>query len=521
VSEPIRKTLLLGFELGDGALLRRWAGEGRLPAVAALLARGRSGTLATPAELLHVSPLPSLYTGAEPGRHGVYFTFQPAPGVQGWQRFHDGLYGVPTLWAIAARAGRRCTVFDVPYCHPEPGYTGRYLNDWGNWAQYQETRAVPQGLLAELERAVGKYPLGMEAHDLGFGVLEAGPTAERLVRALDARSRATTWLMGSEPWDLFVTVLDETHPAAHYCWLPPPADATEPPAEQPHLLRVYEALDRAIGAIVAAAGPDTTILVVSGDAIGANRAGWHLLPDILGRLGLFASADSPAGPATGDAAASRAKPGFDPVKAVRDLLPKDFRKQLARLLPTKMRDQLAKRVDTAAVDWSRTKAYWLLTDLEGCIRVNLRGREPQGIVAPGAEYEAVLDELERELAALIDPRTREPAVTRILRADRDLPGERRDHLPDLVVHWSRAAPITALSSARIGTVEGVSPDPRPGTHAGPGFAVIAGPEIGQGALPATASLYDVAPTVLARLGLPPAASMAGRSWVEAATMDSA
>ena len=128
-----------------------------------------------------------------------------------------------------------------------------------------------------------------------------------------------------------------------------------------------------------------------------------------------------------------------------------MRKSLARMLPTAVRDNLAKRVDSAAMDWSRTKAYCLLTDLEGCIRINLKGREPLGIVEPGAEYEAVLAAIDTALGQLVDPATGRPAVTRILRADTAFPGVRRDRLPDLVVHWSREAP---MSSSRTPTPPG-------------------------------------------------------------------
>lgn len=512
-NEP--KLLVLGLELGDGRLIERWAAQGHLPTFRRLLSEGCSGPLATTAELLHVSPLPSLYTGAEPGEHGVWYTFQPAPGLQGWQRFHDGLLGTPSLWKLLSDAGKRCIVFDVPYCHPEPGFQGLYLNDWGNWAQYSPRTSLPAGLAAELERAVGRYPLGLEAHDIGFRPLDPAEMSQKLARALETRTAATRWLMARSPWDLFFTVLDETHPAAHYCWLPPADGSIVAPEDQPHLLAVYRALDRAVGDLVAAAGPDATVLVVSGDAIGPNRAGWHLLPEILARLGLFASADAPQ-PEGETSAAPVAAPGFDPVKALRDLLPKDFRKSLARMLPTALRDKLAARVDTAAIDWSRTRAYPLLTDLEGCVRVNRRGREPLGIVEPGAEYERVLDELETALRELVNPATGEPAVTRVLRADRDLPGRRRDHLPDLVVHWSKAAPITALASSRIGTVEGVSPDPRPGTHAGPGFMAARGPGIEPGRLPAEAHIRDLAPTVLARFGVDRPSHLRGRLLPELA-----
>lgn len=503
------RVLVLALELGDGSYLRRFATEGVMPTLAALLARGRSGDLETPAELLHVAALPSLYTGVGPARHGIYFTFQPAPGVQGWRRFAPGLYGAPTFWTLASKAGRRCAVFDTPYSHPEEGFTGELVLEWGTWAQYLAPTARPEGLLRELEAAVGRHPLGLEAHALGFGPLDPADTARRLVQALEARARATAWLLRRGPFDLFVTCLDETHPAAHYCWLPPPEGETEAPADQPYLRDVYAALDRCIARILEAAGQETTVLLVSGDAIGPNRAGWHLLPGVLARLGHLASADL----LTGDGAkpAGGGSGGFDPVKALRDLLPKDFRKRIADLLPRTLRDKLAQRVDTAAIDWQRTRAFCLMTDLEGCIRVNLAGREPQGIVPP-AEYGALLDQLEAELGALVDPESGQPAVRRILRADRELAGPRSPWLPDLVVHWSRERRIDALESPAIGRVEGVSPDPRPGTHAGPGFAVLAAPGIEPGRLPEDARLVDVAPTVLSALGLEPPPGLEGRPW---------
>lgn len=502
-----RRILVIALELGDGGLLRRFAAEGVMPAVAGLLARGRSGDLATPAELLHVAALPSLYTGVGPARHGVYFTFQPAPDLQGWQRFAPGLYGASTFWAHAAAAGRRCAVLDTPYAHPEPGYAGRLVLEWGTWAQYLEPTSVPEPLLDELVAAVGRHPLGLEAHAQGFAPLDAADMAGRLARALEARARATIWLMNQGPWDLFVTCLDETHPAAHYCWVPPPPGSVQAPSDQPHLRIVYGALDRCVAALLEAAGPETTVLLVSGDAIGANRAGWHLLPEVLARLGHLVSADVPA-PGAPEA---RRSAGFDPVKAFRDLLPKDFRKQLAGYLPRGLRDKLARRVDTAAIDWARTRAYCLMTDLEGCIRVNLRGREPQGIVGP-EDYRPLLDRLEEELQALVDPVSGAPAVTRVLRADRELAGPRSAWLPDLVVHWARERPIGALASPAIGRVEGASPDPRPGTHAGPGFAVLAGPGIEAGALEPGARLVDIAPTVLEGLGLDPPPGLEGRPW---------
>ncbi|MGH6904709.1 MAG: hypothetical protein ACREIR_18435, partial [Geminicoccaceae bacterium] len=318
------------------------------------------------------------------------------------------------------------------------------------------------------------------------------------------KAEATLWLMRQDDFDLVMTVFGETHVGAHYCW--------NPDGDQ-HLMRaLYAELDRAIARLVEAAGPDAAVFVVSGDAIGPNHAGWHLLPEVLARLGYFASAET----APADDAGAQVKTRFDPVRAVRDLLPRDFRKNLARMLPTGLRDKLAQRVDTATIDWSRTRAYCLPTDLEGCIRINLEGREPEGRVAPGAAYEAACHDLKSALEELTLPDTGVRAVREVLLVDQAFAGPRRDHLPDLIVLWDAAAPITALASERIGEVRGRSPDPRPGTHTEPGFVLMRGPGIAPGRSIESAHVFDLAPTILARLGVEAAAHMTGRRLAETA-----
>ncbi len=492
------KTLVIGLELGDGRLLYQWAEEGHLPTCARLIDAGAWGPLATTAGQLHVSAWPSIYTGVGPGEHGVNFTFQPAPGIQGYQRFHEGLYGRPTFWRLLDAAGRRCTVFDAPYAHPEPGFAGTQVFDWGTWAHYLSPRSTPPGALGDLESACGRYPLGLEAHDLGFKPLDPEGTERRLIDAVRHKAEATLWLMRQGDFDLFMTVFGETHVGAHYCW--------NPNGNQDLMRALYEELDRAIASLVEAAGPDAAVVVVSGDAVGPNHAGWHLLPEVLARLGYFASAET----APSDDAGARVTTRFDPVRAVRDLLPKDLRKNLARMLPTGLRDKLAQRVDTATIDWSRTRAYCLPTDLEGCIRINLEGREPEGQVAPGAEYEAACRDLKAALEELTLPDTGARAVREVLLVDRAFPGPRRDHLPDLIVLWHAAAPITALASDRIGEVRGPSPDPRPGTHTEPGFVLMRGPGIAPGRSIENAHVFDLAPTILERLGVEAPAHMTGK-----------
>jgi len=505
------RTVVVGLELGDGHLVRSWAQAGRLPALKRLMDEGCWGWLETTAEQLHISAWPCIYTGATPGDHGVYFTFQPAPGLQGYQRFHQGLYGCATFWQVLDRAGRRCAVFDAPYSHAEDGYSGAFIYDWGTWAHYLKPGSVPVGLLKRLEKACGPYPLGSEANDLGFAPLEPAETARRLVGSVKAKADAVCWLMREQPSELTLTVFGETHVAGHYCWSDELASDAGRAGASP-MFTVYEALDRAIEQIHREAGEGATVVVISGDSVGPNNAGWHLLPDVLSRLGYLATPQAP-GEGEGETVPAAA-PKFDPVKALRDMLPKDFRQRLARMLPTALRDKLAQRVDTADIDWSRTRAYLLPTDLEGYIRVNLRGREPQGVVEPGAEFERVLAELTADLIALRDAQSGRAIVRDVIRTASVFPGDRGAYLPDLIVRWDSTGPITAARSPKIGTVASPSPDSRPGTHRGPGFVLAQGPGIPRGSALHDGHILDFAPTLLTRMGVAVPDQMHGRVWPE-------
>jgi predicted AlkP superfamily phosphohydrolase/phosphomutase len=82
------------------------------------------------------------------------------------------------------------------------------------------------------------------------------------------------------------------------------------------------------------------------------------------------------------------------------------------------------------VDWSKSRAYSLGL---GKIYINLRGRESQGIVNPGREYEQLRDEIIEKFSKLIDPTTDKPVVSVINKADRIFSGPKVPEAGDLVI----------------------------------------------------------------------------------------
>jgi predicted AlkP superfamily phosphohydrolase/phosphomutase len=496
------RVLVIGLDVGDGKLIRQWIEEGYLPVLSSLLAQGTWGWLTTPAEVLHISAWPSLYTGTMPGKHGVYYPFQPCPGLQGVCRIGPSHYGQPPIWKLVAEAGRQCLVFDAPYTFPVQGFQGLQIFDWGTWAWYWKPMASPASIWRMLKQRYGPYPVKFEANQIGLATLDLVDLRRCLLQGIALKGEAVRWLLSEFSWDLFWVVFGETHPAAHYFWS---QDSAAPDAGPSSLRDVYVAIDQAIGDILAGLGHEVTVFIVSGDGVGPNYAGWHLLPELLRKMHYTApqelgANDNPTGK------------GKDVVKSLRDLVPLQLRQAVSRRLPTAWRDALMARWAISHIVWDRTRAFCLPTDLEGCIRINLRGREPHGIVAPGNEYEQVCEALIDQLQQLRNPQTQNPAVQYIVRTDRSFAGERQPYLPDLIVTWANEAPITELYAPETGTVAGVSPDGRTGTHRPPGFVLACGPNVPHGQVLASGHAVDFAPTLLATLGLSQPEYMDGCAW---------
>ena len=202
---------------------------------------------------------------------------------------------------------------------------------------------------------------------------------------------------------------------------------------------------------------------------------------------------------TPDIASVDNKPKTLSLAGIKRLLPKKVTRLIADSLPWWLRDKIGASITSAKIDWTRTRAFALPTDLEGCIRINLKGREPHGIVAPGEEYESLCRKIASDMQKLRNPDTGKPAVQDVWIVRDHFGGPLADHLPDITVTWDNTAPINALASEALGTVSGKSPDPRTGTHSAQGFAIACGEGFPAGHV-TSGHLIDLAPTALALLG---------------------
>ena len=150
-----------------------------------------------------------------------------------------------------------------------------------------------------------------------------------------------------------------------------------------------------------------------------------------------------------------------------------------------------------------TRRFFAIPTTDNCggVRLNLRGREPKGLVEPGPPYHELCDWLERELLSLVNVVNGAPAVTRVLRGDLLFAGPFRNQFPDLVIEWNHEAPIPAVRSQRVGELRVESPNPRTGDHRPKGLVLARSTDLAPHALEGDMALVDLAPTLAARLGV--------------------
>jgi predicted AlkP superfamily phosphohydrolase/phosphomutase len=156
------------------------------------------------------------------------------------------------------------------------------------------------------------------------------------------------------------------------------------------------------------------------------------------------------------------------------------------------------------VDWSKTRAYAMGL---GEVYVNLKGREAQGIVNPGAEYDALKAELKQRLVEMVDPETGEHPVRRVVTREEAYRRFDPNMIPDLFVMNNDGYRVSWQTS--LGGVPKQIFEPNDAVWSGDHCSVD--PEIVKGIffsnrkITGTRAPYiaDVYPTVLAALGVKP------------------
>ncbi|MEP6959435.1 MAG: alkaline phosphatase family protein, partial [Nitrospirota bacterium] len=466
-------------------------------AFAKLRARGHWLPLGTPVLQWEGATYFTLYSGKHVNEHGIYFPFLWSAADQRVRPQDD--YPMPeAVWERLAKSGKRSLVID-PYEGKRPEVMeGKALCGWQFKHKVTLRRwSVPQGLDRQLERRFGGPSLVEEVY--------GRPSVPYLIRMRDrllaAPKRAADLaaaLLAEERFDLVWITLSSSHIAGH--WFLDPSRLPQGYSD-PHMKAridstlgdAYTAVDEALSSILASLPPETDLMVISPSSMGPSASRTHLLPGmlqaVLARKGVE----------------QRSTKGGGALWRLRAAIPADLRASVARVLPDQWAMRLAANLEMRGVDWGKTKAFMVPSGDCGYIRLNLAGRERDGIVDP-QDADQVLDQIASGLITFRDPDggTAVKKVEVVSRTSEDR--TRSNPFPDLIVHWSDRLPphLGGVNSAQFGDIPSVGwGSGRTGEHGDEAWALVI-PGSSKMKTPVNpAHIMDIAPTICAVLGVDP------------------
>ncbi len=498
---------ILGFDAAESTLVRRGIEEGWLPTLARLVESGRWANLSPVPSGFYNTSWASTVTGQDAFAHQGVFDRQLEPGSYRIFDVPATTIRQPPFWKYASDAGVRSTIASVYAAPLLPSFRGTQVQGWGSidpyYAKFGQRAIAPPEIEQLLARAVGK-------REKLYRVNAPRTTAEcrgyrdRILRSIEQQTRGLLALVEQTDWQLLFGSFSEPHQAGHLLWhltdSDHPAWEEDAPADLKNAVATSSrAVDTGLGRVIERLPDECRVFVLTPHGMGPNYIS--------------------------DPSEQLLEAGGWLVRHS-DNSSVDTRKQIVRtawslgrrVTPMRLRLAAHRRVSRVAVraemplahvDWARTRVFSLPSDMTAYLRVNLKGREPEGVVAAGDEYEALCGELADAFHSLTQGESGAPAVERVVRFDRLFGRPADGSLPDLCVVWSDAE---RLSSLRLGdaTIEAPTGDVRTGQHRHIGFLIGAGPGIAADREESSANLLDVAPTALALLGVDVPPALPGR-----------
>jgi predicted AlkP superfamily phosphohydrolase/phosphomutase len=459
VTTPAKRVLVIGLDsVPPDLLFDRFLPL--MPNLQKLLTRSTWGTLRSIDPPITVPAWAVMFSGMDPGSLGVYGFRHRRPGTY-WDTYIPTSRTIlqPMVWDRLSRAGRRVCIIGMPPGYPPPAVNGVYISDFltpGSAKDYVH----PASMREEVDRVAAGYEF-----DVTFRAEDRDRIGAQLVEMTRKHFAVARHLWTKEPWDFFALheigpdrihhtfwkYFDERHPRYE-------ANA----AHRATVENYYAMLDEEMGKLLALVPPDVRVLILS-DHGSQAMAGCFCINQWLIQKG-YLTLKGPAPP-----------PGTP--------------------------------LEKATIDWSKTYA-WGAGGYYARIFYNVKGREPQGILAPGdvASFEA---RLSQELAAVKRPDGQ--PLGSDARVPREMYREVRGDAPDLMVYFGN---VSWRSAGTIGYdtlfLEENDTGPDDSVHSFDGIYVVRDPARGAGARGPEEKLIDIGPTVLSMMGAPVPSDVQGR-----------
>lgn len=430
-----RRVVVIGLDGTPYTFFRKAMAGGYMPNLARLVKEGSFRRINSVYPTVSSVAWSSFMTGRNPGKHNIYGFIDRRPGSYKTYIPTSRTMKTDTLWEILSRAGKKVIVINVPVTYPPRPVNGILVGGF---------------LSPNVDKAV--YPPEKAAllKELGY-IIDADPWAARQSKdralaevnaAFDARVKTMLHLMDNEPWDFFQMHVMETDRLYHFLWEQMDSDD---PIYAPQFMAFIRKMDDMLGLVRDRLDDRTTLMMLSDHGFCTIKKEVYVNYWLEGQGWL----------------------------KFQDSVPREKRK-LEHLAP-------------------KARAYSLVP---GRIYLHLHGREPQGRVAPGAEYESLREEIAAAALELSDPDTGERMIAQALKREEIYNGPHFEQAADLILVPFDGYDLKGGWSKETLTFKG---DELVGMHTYDDAALyVRGQDLREGPI----WVADPMPTILSLLGVP-------------------
>ena len=510
-----KKVMVIGLDGATFDLIKPWVEEGKLPTFKKLMDNGVHGNLRSTIPHCTIPAWPSFTTGCNPGKHSLYDFFKPKKNGYEWTVEVHPSQAVkqPTLWEILSHYNKKVAVINVPSTYPPTKINGHMIT--GMFTPPGAKYTYPSEFHTELVKKIGRY-------NVFFSALSAkNPEIllEDLRQTLETRIKAVEYLWKKKKPDFLMVVDNGTDRAEHELWRFLDSSI---PLYDPHdvktfgnpLLKYYQLVDKALQRIMNLLEEDVTLILMSDHGQGPLRKFVNLniflietgfmtvKKNVLTKLRYLLF-----------------NHGFSPRNIYSFLRKIGIERYASDKVDQQKKILLLNRLffSTSDIDWSNTLAF--STGVVGAITINLKGRQSQGVVRTGDEYEKIRNQLIDKLLQLKDPDTGDRVVNHVYKREEIYSGPYLDKAPDIIATPNDGYEFFGMHGFTFNKV--ITPTfGNSGSHRPHGIFMAYGKEIKKEGKINGARIIDIAPTILHIMNMPIPKNMDGKILKEIFEKDS-
>ncbi|MFC2062037.1 alkaline phosphatase family protein [Elusimicrobiota bacterium] len=386
--EKNKPLVVLGLDGADFTIIERFIDSGSMPNIKKAMDSGVFCKMKTVIPPVTAPAWASFMTGVNPGKHGLFdfmrlendYSFKPVSSID---------IKVPAVWDIISAENKKVAIINVPMTYPPHKVNGVMI---GGMLTPKDAidKTYPEEYWDEVKKEFEYYEIFPSEV---YSPNNINSFSNTLFQSVKTKHEYLKHLIEKGEYDLIVFVVNETDIAQHglmhtICDSHPNKKFAKDKSEETVLEKLYERIDMIVGYLI---DSNTDFMIMSDHGSGPLLRFFNMNNFLIKEKFI--------------------KVKRSPLSILKFILfkmgftPKNVYKILLRLKLGRLRRDMDKRrkgyrlmrklfFSFDDVDWSRTSAYSF--GATGPIRLNKKGREPEGVVEESAE-DKILDSIEQKL----------------------------------------------------------------------------------------------------------------------------